>query len=103
MGPHSGLNIGFGQAGIGIKQICFGRTFPELSEDQFYGNACAMDDGFAHHYFGIHLNARCRHGVSVGVWDEYSRLTGQYPEKRGESRNGTAVRRELSICTTRIC
>ncbi len=65
MWQHNGLDIGFSQAGIGIKQIGLRRTFSELSEDQFNGNACATDDGFAHHHFWIHLNAMCRHGWAV--------------------------------------
>jgi len=43
MWQHSGLNIGFGQAGIGIKQISFRRTFSELSENQLNGNTRATD------------------------------------------------------------
>jgi hypothetical protein len=62
---NGGLNIGFGQAGIRIKQISFGRTFTELSENQLDRNARAPNDGFAHHHFGIHLNARGRHGLSA--------------------------------------
>jgi hypothetical protein len=62
---NGGLNIGLGQAGIGIKQISFRRAFSELSENQLNGNTRATDNGFAHHHFGIHLNAMCRHGLTV--------------------------------------
>jgi hypothetical protein len=73
---NGGLNVGLGQAGIGIQQISFGRTFTELSEDQLNGNARATNDGFAHHHFRIHLNTMGRHGLSLPLWGEYSRLTG---------------------------
>jgi hypothetical protein len=62
---NGGVNIGFGQAGKGIQQISFCRTFTELSENQLNGNARATNNGFAHHHFGIHLNARCRHGLAT--------------------------------------
>lgn len=73
---NSGVNIGFGQAGIGIEQIRFRRTFSKLLENQLNRNARTTDDGFAHHHFRIHLNTMRRHGLSVSVWGEYSRLTG---------------------------
>ncbi len=65
MWQRSGLDIGFGQAGIGIKQINFCRTFPELLKNQLNGDARAADDGFAHRHFGIHFNAMCHHGLST--------------------------------------
>lgn len=44
----------FFQAGILLQDLLHGAAVSKESQDVLYGKSCALDDGFAYHYFGIY-------------------------------------------------
>ena len=49
----TGIDIVLHQAGILHQDLLYGGAVSKESQDVLDGKSCALDDGFAYHYFGI--------------------------------------------------
>jgi hypothetical protein len=51
---ETGIDIVLRQARILFQDLLHGSAMGQESQDVLYGKSCALDDGFAYHYFGIY-------------------------------------------------
>jgi hypothetical protein len=51
---ETGIDIVLHQARILLQDLFHGGAMGQESQDVLYGKSCALDDGFAYHYFGIY-------------------------------------------------